>query len=134
MKYIIIALAFILSSTCTMAQSKNTVHKSTKKTTHVENKTAPTDTTARKKKLPPGTAMRGGELVPLHHGAHDYTPGSPIGTGGAGGGSMSGSPQGSASENAMGKKSSNELRKKNNGLNSKKKYSKTSKASTDSLH
>jgi hypothetical protein len=129
MKYIIIALAFILSSTCTMAQSKKTVHKSTKKTSHVKNKTAPKDTTAGKKQLPPGTAIRGGKLVPLYHGEHDYTPGSPIGTGGAGGNTMSGSPQGSASENAIGKKASNELHKKNNGLNSKKKDSKTSKTS-----
>ncbi|MGI8636049.1 MAG: hypothetical protein ACR2KZ_11675, partial [Segetibacter sp.] len=68
------------------------------------------------KKLPPGTAIHGGKPVPKSHGAHDYTPGSPIGTGGAGGGSLSGSPQGSASENAIGKNPSDELLKKNNGI------------------
>ena len=33
-----------------------------------------------------------------YHGARDTTPGSPMGTGGAGGGEMSGSPAGSAIE------------------------------------
>jgi hypothetical protein len=36
--------------------------------------------------------------VAQHHGPKDVTPGSPVGTGGAGGGNMSGSPAGSAIE------------------------------------
>jgi hypothetical protein len=36
-----------------------------------------------------------------YHGSKDTTPGSPMGTGGAGGGEMSGSPAGSASKAAM---------------------------------
>jgi len=72
-----------------------------------------------RKKLPAGTAIHGGKVVSLYHGKHDYTPGSPVGTGGAGGGTMSGSQQGSASENALGRKSSNELLKNNNNQNKK---------------
>lgn len=73
-----------------------------------------------RKKLPAGTAIHAGKVVPLYHGKHDYTPGSPVGTGGAGGGTMSGSQQGSASENALGKKSSDELLKKNDKPDNKK--------------
>ncbi len=131
MKFIIVVLAFIFSGLCTKAQSSDTKHSDKKKTTQVKHKKVDKETKAGKKQIPAGTAIRGGKLVPLHHGSHDYTPGSPIGTGGAGGNTMSGSPQGSASENAIGKKSSNELRKKNNGLNANKRNS--NKAESDSV-
>jgi len=36
-----------------------------------------------------------------YHGSKDTTPGSPMGTGGAGGNEMSGSPKGSAAESAI---------------------------------
>lgn len=133
MKYLVVIAAFIFSSNCLMAQSKDAMHhKGTRKTSRVKNKSTSTSPRTGKKQLPEGTAIRGGQLVPLHHGAHDYTPGSPVGTGGAGGNTMSGSPQGSASENAMGKKSSNELLKKNNGLQPNK-NKKTGNAPVDSL-
>ncbi len=134
MKNIIIVVVFAFSSLCLVAQSKNTTYHGTKKTTHSKSKVASKHARPVTKSLPAGTVRRGGKVVPLYHGSHDYTPGSPIGTGGAGGGSLSGSPQGSASENAVGKKPSNEILKKDNGLQSKKKQSKSTNAATDSLH
>ncbi len=131
MKYIIIILAFIFSSLSTRAQSSDTKHADKKKTSQVKHKKVNKETKASKNQIPAGTAIRGGKLVPLHHGSHDYTPGSPIGTGGAGGNTMSGSPQGSASENAIGKIPSNELRKKNNGRNATNKRN-SNKARSDS--
>ncbi len=130
MKYIIIILALVFLHLFTTAQSVDTKHADKKKTSQVKHKKVDKEPKASKNQIPAGTAIRGGKLVPLHNGSHDYTPGSPIGTGGAGGNTMSGSPQGSASENAIGKKPSNELRKKNNARNANKMNS--YKATSDS--
>lgn len=111
MKYLIIIVAFAFSTASVNAQTKSGKKNSS---SHTSKASATKSVKPKQSKLPPGTAIHGGEVVPLYHGKHDYTPGSPVGTGGAGGGTMSGSPQGSAQENAMGNKSSNELLKKNN--------------------
>jgi hypothetical protein len=111
MKYAIIIIAGLVLGT----SSADAQTKSGKKTSSSQkSKTSAKKSSAKpkKSKLPPGTAIHGHEVVPLYHGKHDYTPGSPVGTGGAGGGTMAGSQQGSAEENALGKKSSNELLKK----------------------
>ena len=77
MKYLIIAGLFLTITATTEAQTKT---KTTTQTT--QRKT----TTAQQR----GTGQ--------YHGARDTTPGSPMGTGGAGGGEMAGSPAGSAIE------------------------------------
>lgn len=109
--------AFTLSAALANAQTKSVTTDSAKM--NVSDTLSKTSKSAAAKglkqngkKLPAGTAVHGGKLVPLHNGKHDYTPGSPVGTGGAGG-TMNGSQQGSASENAVGNKSSDELLKKN---------------------
>lgn len=119
MKHIVVVAAFLLGSLHVVAQANDTKNSRSKKTGQSQNKTTKKSAKPAKKQLPPGTAIRGGKVVTLHNGAHNYTPGSPVGTGGAGGSSMSGSPQGSASENALGRKPSNELLKKNGKIQSK---------------
>jgi hypothetical protein len=114
MKYVLIivaGLAFSTSSVNAQTRSGEKNNSSHKSTTHAKK----SSTKPKQSNRPPGTAIHAGQVVPLYHGKHDYTPGSPIGTGGAGSGGMAGSPQGSAEENAMGKKSSNELLKKDSG-------------------
>src|SRR4051794_27513457 len=106
MKFILVLAVLLLSNKYMIAQTNNK---------NGQKGATKTSSKATKKNLAADTALQGGKTVPLHHGSHDYTPGSPVGTGGAGGSTMSGSPQGSASENAMGKNPSNELRKKNPG-------------------
>ncbi|MDQ6815632.1 MAG: hypothetical protein M3040_18025 [Bacteroidota bacterium] len=122
MKYVMI-IAFGLSTSLVNGQAHSRTHGSRKNTAPAHaNKTSVTnDSKPNKSNLPPGTALRGGKIVTLHHGKHDYTPGSPVGTGGAGGNTMSGSQQGSAEENAIGKKAANELLKKNNNTRPDKK-------------
>lgn len=109
--------AFTLSAALANAQTKSATTDSAKMNvsdTSIQTSKSPPAKGIKQngKKLPAGTAIHGGELVPLHNGKHDYTPGSPVGTGGAGG-TMNGSQQGSASENAVGNKSSDELLRKN---------------------
>jgi hypothetical protein len=72
-------------STTSATQSQNQQNKS--------KKTSTSQTAAQNTKNP-------GQRSPVaqHHGPKDVTPGSPVGTGGAGGGDMSGSPAGSAIE------------------------------------
>ena len=114
MKHLLLIGAFTLSSAFVMAQTNGSTSGSsnsgttTSKTTGSK-KDSVTNAKTNHRKLPPNTAIHGGKVVSTVHGEHDYTPGSPIGTGGAGGTLMSGSQQGSASENAMGKVPSDEL-------------------------
>lgn len=124
MKHTVIIAAFTLTTVIVSAQTKSrtkdTVNKNASgSSTHTSNSNPKKAARSSKRILPPGTAIHGGKIVPLHHGKHDYTPGSPIGTGGAGGNTMSGSQESSASENAIGKKASDELLKKNNAIKNK---------------
>jgi len=126
MKLLVLITAFTLSTTWANAQVKSKATNKVKSNTSADSTNKTTKSKVSKSKrsnLPPGTAIHGGKVVTLHHGKHDYTPGSPVGTGGAGGSTLSGSPQGSTSENAMGKKASNELLKKDNGTKSNNKKS-----------
>ncbi len=128
MKLLFLIAAFTLSTGLVNAQAKskatNKVKNNSPGNSTSKSKTEVSkDVKSKQSKLPAGTAIHGGKVVSLHHGKHDYTPGSPVGTGGAGGSTLSGSPQGSASENAIGNKPSNELLKKNNTTKAKDKKS-----------
>lgn len=126
MKYLIIIIAGLaLSSSSVNAQTKGEKKSDSSQKSKASSKKS--SVKPKQSKLPPGTAIHGGGLVPLYHGKHDYTPGSPIGTGGAGGNTMSGSPQGSAEENAMGKRSSNELLKSDSSAAKNKNRQRTNK-------
>ena len=76
MKYLLLCGMFVAATTFSEAQTKATK----------QNKQSKVQTTPQQR----GTGQ--------YHGARDTTPGSPMGTGGAGGGEMSGSPAGSAIE------------------------------------
>ncbi len=79
MKYILLLCFLISGQLMVSAQSKTTTTTTTKKTQTREN----------------ARIQRGSGQV---HGDRDTTPGSPMGTGGAGGQEMAGSPAGSAIE------------------------------------
>jgi len=86
MKYMIIFSIFIGSVLLTSAQSSvggNTTRQTGKANTQAKKSAA---------------QLRGSGQ---YHGSKDTTPGSPMGTGGAGGNEMAGSPAGSASETAV---------------------------------
>lgn len=117
MRYLILLAAFAFFGFSANAQTNGAVTGSGRNSgTGSTGTTGAVKETQNHKKLPPGTTIQGGKVVPKSHGTHDYTPGSPVGTGGAGEGTSTGSPQGSASENAIGKNPSDELLKKDNGL------------------
>lgn len=85
MKYFLVLSIFIGSALLTNAQSASVG------TSEKQHKTR---SQGRKSAAP--ISGRG-----LYHGSKDTTPGSPMGTGGAGGEGLSGSPAGSASEEAI---------------------------------
>ncbi len=84
MKYVIIAAGLLFATANLQAQTAGTGQKTGGATSSSSN-TSKGKTSA-------------GNNIPQSHGSKDLTPGSPVGTGGAGGGDMSGSPAGSAIE------------------------------------
>ena len=82
MKYILIAAALTLSSISLQAQTPGTGQRTGAATSG--------SNSSNKQNVPAG------QRSTQTHGSRDTTPGSPMGTGGAGGGDMSGSPAGSA--------------------------------------
>src|SRR4051812_38454770 len=86
MKRILMAITFSAAALVTQAQTSSVPAGS---------KQTPKQATPAKKSA---TQARG---TGQYHGSKDTTPGSPMGTGGAGGNELSGSPAGSASENAI---------------------------------
>jgi hypothetical protein len=82
MKYVLIAAGLLFGTANLQAQTAGTGQKTGGATSSSSN-TSKGKTSA-------------GNNIPQSHGSKDLTPGSPVGTGGAGGGDMSGSPAGSA--------------------------------------
>jgi hypothetical protein len=80
MRYLLILIILITGTEFSNAQTGGSANSST-------NKKRPATKLSREQR---GTSQ--------YHGSRDTTPGSPMGTGGAGGGEMSGSPAGSAIE------------------------------------
>lgn len=86
MKYVLVAAGLLLGSAGLQAQTVGTGQRTGGATSPSSNTTSGKGNTS------------AGKNIPQSHGPRDVTPGSPVGTGGAGGGDMSGSPAGSAIE------------------------------------
>jgi hypothetical protein len=84
MKHLLLASFFIAGTFFAHSQSASGTRTGTAKNNNNVKKTS--------------TQVRG---TGQYHGSKDTTPGSPMGTGGAGGSEMSGSPAGSASKTAL---------------------------------
>ncbi len=86
MKYILIAAGLLFGTANLHAQTVGSGQRTGGATSPSPNTTSGKGNTS------------AGRNIPRLHGPRDVTPGSPVGTGGAGGGDMSGSPAGSAIE------------------------------------
>ena len=84
MKYVLIAAGLLFGTASLDAQTVGTGQRTGGATSPSSNTTGGKSNTG------------AGKNIPQSHGPRDLTPGSPVGTGGAGGGDMSGSPAGSA--------------------------------------